>query len=246
MRARALGSPGEAPGAAVSDLAEITAAYSPQPPRLQRFDDLGHRLSPHRHIPLAEIGASADTQMRVVGIDPSTVASYAEDMKAGATFPPIKVYHDGAQYHLADGFHRVEAARQIGVETILAEVEQGTSRGAILAACAANATHGLRRTNEDKRRAIMAMLQDPEWAIWSDRAIAKACAVDHKSVAKVRRELTAPKGGEIPTPAKEHGKPNGSGEIPTGGSVVEKMLAGLPDEALIAECRRRGIEVRDA
>jgi uncharacterized ParB-like nuclease family protein len=197
-------------------------------------------------IPLGAIVASADTQMRVVGIEPATVASYAEDLKAGASFPPIRVYHDGTEYHLADGFHRVEAARQIGRDVILAEVLQGTSRDAILAACAANATHGLRRTNEDKRRAITAMLTDPEWAVWSDRAIAKACAVDHKSVAKVRRELTSPKTGEIPTPAKEHGKPNGSGDIPTGSSMVERMLAGLPNEALIAECRRRGIEVRDA
>ena len=197
-------------------------------------------------IQLAEIVASADTQMRVVGIDPDTVASYAEDLKAGATFPPIRVYHDGAEYHLADGFHRVEAARQIGLDAILAEVVQGTSRDATLAACAANATHGLRRTNEDKRRAISAMLTDPEWAVWSDRAIAKACAVDHKSVARVRRELTAQKGGEIPSQTDEHGKPSGSEEIPTGGSMVERMLASIATEALIAECRRRGIEVCDA
>jgi hypothetical protein len=196
-------------------------------------------------IPLAEIVASADTQMRVVGIDPGTVASYAEDMKAGATFPAIRVYHGGGEYHLADGFHRVEAARQIGLDTLLAEVLQGTSRDATLAACAANATHGLRRTNEDKRRAISAMLTDPEWAVWSDRAIAKACAVDHKSVAKVRRELTAPKGGEIPTPTEKHGKPNGAGEIPTG-SMVERLLVTVPTEALVAECQRRGLAVRDA
>jgi hypothetical protein len=197
-------------------------------------------------IPVAAIVASADTQMRVVGIDPGTVAAYAEDMKAGATFPAIRVYHDGAEYHLADGFHRVEAARQIGLAAILAEVVAGTSRDATLAACAANATHGLRRTNDDKRRAITAMLTDPEWSIWSDRAIAKACAVDHKSVAKVRRELTAPKGGEIPIQADQHGKPNGSGEIPTGGSMVERMLASVATEALIAECQRRGLAVRDA
>lgn len=130
-------------------------------------------------IPLAEIVATAETQMRVIGIDPGTVASYDDDLRAGATFPPIVVYHDGSEYHLADGFHRVEAARQIGHDVILAEVRQGTSRDATLAACAANATHGLRRTNEDKRRAVTAMLTDPEWAKWSDRAIAKACAVDH-------------------------------------------------------------------
>jgi uncharacterized ParB-like nuclease family protein len=197
-------------------------------------------------IPLAEIVAGADTQMRVVGINPATVAAYAEDMAAGATFPPITVYRDGAEYHLADGFHRVEAARQVGHDAILAEVRQGTSRDAILAACAANATHGLRRTNEDKRRAITAMLKDPEWSKWSDRAIAKACAVDHKSVAKVRRELTAPASGEIPTPTQERGKPNGAGEIPSGGSMVERMLASVPTEALIAECRRRVIEVCNA
>ena len=199
-------------------------------------------------IPLAEIVATADTQMRVVGIDPGTVAAYAEDLKGGATFPPITVYHDGAEYHLADGFHRVEAARLIGLDTILAHVLQGTNRDATLAACAANATHGLRRTNEDKRRAVTAMLRDPEWAKWSDRAIAKACAVDHKSVARVRRELTAPQGGEIPTPTEEHGKPNGGGEIPsgTGGSMVERMLTSIATEALVAECRRRGLEVRDA
>jgi hypothetical protein len=199
-------------------------------------------------IPLAEIVVTADTQMRVVGIDPGTVSSYAEDLAGGAIFPPIRVYQDGAEYHLADGFHRVEAARQIGRDVILAEVRQGTSRDTTLGACAANAEHGLRRTNEDKRRAIEAMLRDPEWARWSDRAIAKACAVDHKSVAKVRRELTAPNGGgEIPTPTKAHGKPNGGGEIPTasGVSVVERVLSSIATEMLVAECRRRGLEVRD-
>ena len=197
-------------------------------------------------IPLAEIVASAGTQMRVVGIDPGTVASYAEDMQAGATFPPIRVYHDGAEYHLADGFHRVEAAHQISRDVILADVLQGTSRDAILDACAANATHGLRRTNEDKRRAITAMLKDPEWAVWSDRSIAKACAVDHKSVAKVRRDLTAPRGGEIPTPAETHSLPRADGEIPTGSSMVERMLASVSTGALVAECRRRGLAVHDA
>lgn len=202
-------------------------------------------------ISLAEIVATPDTQMRVVGIDPSTVASYADDLRNGATFPAIEVYHDpDGRYHLADGFHRVEAARQAEHHSILAEVKPGTSRDATLAACAANATHGLRRTNEDKRRAILAMLHDPEWAKWSDRAIAKACAVAHKSVAKVRRELTAPKGGEIPIRPMGDGTPDAprsNGEIPTTpSSMVERMLATVSDAALIAECRRRGLAVLDA
>jgi uncharacterized ParB-like nuclease family protein len=200
-------------------------------------------------IQLAAIVATPDTQMRVIGIDPGTVASYADDLRNGAAFPAIEVYQDGdSRYHLADGFHRVEAARQAGRETIMAVVKPGTSRDATLAACAANATHGLRRTNEDKRRAILAMLRDPEWTTWSDRAIGKACAVDHKSVAKVRRDLTAPQGGgEIPTRPKGALDATGGGrEIPTSSSMAERMLATVSDAALIAECRRRGLAVCDA
>jgi hypothetical protein len=195
-------------------------------------------------VALAEIAASSDTQMRVVGIDPDTVTSYANDLLAGAVFPAIKVFHDGARYHLSDGFHRVAASRRVGRETILAEVVEGTSRDATLAACSANATHGLRRSNDDKRCAILALLQDPEWGSWSDRKIAAACAVDHKSVGKVRRELTEPKGGEIPTP------PNGPSKVGNGadpsGSMVERLLATVPTSVLLAELARRGVDVADA
>jgi hypothetical protein len=173
------------------------------------------------------------------------VSSYADDLRNGAVFPPIKVYHDGSLYHLSDGFHRVDAHRVVGRGQILAEVAEGTSRDATLAACAANACHGLRRSNEDKRRAILALLRDPEWSQWSDRRVAAACAVDHKSVAKVRRELTAPNGGEIPTPPRDVGKPaaNGAG---AGISMVARLLATVPTPALIAELRRREVKVPDA
>jgi hypothetical protein len=35
------------------------------------------------------------------------------------------------------------------------------------------ATHGVRRTNEDKRRAVMKLLQDAKWSTGSNREIAK-------------------------------------------------------------------------
>ena len=35
---------------------------------------------------------------------------YAELMRAGVKFPPIVVFHDGDNYWLADGFHRMGAA----------------------------------------------------------------------------------------------------------------------------------------
>jgi hypothetical protein len=38
----------------------------------------------------------------------------------------------------------------------------------VLHSAGANAMHGLRRTNADKRRTVMLLLQDEEWAAWSD------------------------------------------------------------------------------
>jgi hypothetical protein len=42
----------------------------------------------------------------------------------------------------------------------------------VLYTVGANATHGLRRSNADKRRAVSMLLDDPEWAQWSNLAIA--------------------------------------------------------------------------
>jgi hypothetical protein len=164
-------------------------------------------------------------------------------MLNAADFPPVILYHDGKDYWLGDGYHRVAAARKIERETIKAEVREGTARDAILCGVGANATHGLQRTQADKRQAIERLMSDPEWARWSDRKIAEAAKVDHKTVAKVRRELsgeipTAPAGklsGEIPS---RNGKPNGS--------LINDLIRTLRDDDLIAECRRRGLTVEAA
>lgn len=90
-----------------------------------------------------------------VGLDERTVAEYVEAMEAGASFPAVTVYLDTAgKYYLADGFHRVEAAVRRGEKRILAHVVPGERIDALKHALGANADHGLRRTNEDKRRAL--------------------------------------------------------------------------------------------
>jgi hypothetical protein len=73
-------------------------------------------------------------------------------------------------------------------------VHEGGQREALLHAAGANLTHGLRRTNADKRKAVMTLLADEEWRRWSDRQVARHCGVDHKFVAKTRGELS----GDIP------------------------------------------------
>ena len=118
-----------------------------------------------------------------------TVTDYAADIAEGATFPPVVVYFDGADYWLADGFHRLEAHKRLGLVEIAADVKQGTRRDAILYSVKANAIHGLRRTNEDKRRAVTLLVDDDEWGLWTDSQIARACGVSHPTVAAVRRSL---------------------------------------------------------
>lgn len=52
-----------------------------------------------------------------------------------------------------------------------------------------NTSHGLRRTNADKRRAVEVLLRDEEWGQWNDSEVGRRCGVDHKTVARVRSEI---------------------------------------------------------
>ena len=128
---------------------------------------------------------SGELQSRAA-INNEIVTEYAEAIKAGAEFPAVVVFNDGAENWLADGFHRFHAHNQAGKTSILADVRQGTNRNAILYSLGANGTHGLHRTNADKRKAVATMLNDFEWAAWSSNAIAKACGVSHTFVDSLR------------------------------------------------------------
>ena len=143
--------------------------------------------------------ADAKTQARLK-LDPATVDEYADLLRTciekGSPwpFPPIKVIrhtHRGAHFdYVWDGFHRIAAARRVDWPTPVPTLATpGTQRDAILAAVGANADHGLRRTNEDKRRAVTLLLMDAEWCQWSDRMIALQAKVTHPFVAKIRAEL---------------------------------------------------------
>ncbi len=138
-------------------------------------------------LPITLIRRDGGTQPRVA-INQTTVEEYASDMKEGASFPPVLLFFDSTDYWLADGYHRVEAALSIGLNEIAAVVRQGNQRDAVLYSCGANATHGLRRTNADKRRAVLTLLQDGEWSQWTNVAIAKACGVAESFVRKLKKE----------------------------------------------------------
>jgi len=142
-------------------------------------------------------------------LDQAVVDEYAELMKEGTEFPPISVVHDGNEYYLSDGFHRLLAAQKSGKASINCDVLTGTLRDAILYSLSANSSHGLRRTVEDRRKAVMTMLEDFEWSEWSDREIARQCHVSHPFVAKLRAAMkpAEKKGGNITTPKAEKKEP---------------------------------------
>lgn len=148
-----------------------------------------------KNINLKTINIGGNTQSRV-SVNEATVAEYAEALRDGVELPPVVVFYDGADFWLADGFHRYHAYRQEGRASIPADVREGTNREAILYALGANQAHGLRRTNEDKRKAVSLMLADPEWAAWSDRNIAKHCGVSVPFVGAIRRPEVAEKQAE--------------------------------------------------
>lgn len=120
-------------------------------------------------------------------IDLEAVGEYAEAIRAGAEFPPLVVFHDGAEHWLADGFHRWHAHKAAEKASVMADVRAGTLDDAKLFASGANKDHGLRRSNADKRLAIlMALSASPKW---SDNRIAEHVGVDHKTVAAQRAAI---------------------------------------------------------
>lgn len=165
-------------------------------------------------IPKEHLVTDGKTQARLK-LNPATVAEYADllgtCLEEGSPwpFPPVKVIrqaHMGAHFdYVWDGFHRTAAAHQAHwPHPIPALVRPGTQRDAVLAAVGANADHGLRRTNADKRRAVEMLLKDDEWRTWSDRAIAEQCKVTHPFVGAIRKEL-------YPVPVGAKTAPTGNG-----------------------------------
>ena len=158
---------------------------------------------------MEDVRIDGGTQPRAE-IDEAAVAEYAGAMAEEACLPAVEVVYDGADYWLWDGFHRYHAHVKAEYDTIRANVTQGSRDLAVWLATGANRTHGLRRTNEDKRRAVeMALKAKPDA---SDRMIADHVGVDHKTVTSVRAEMAST--GEFPQLTERVGKDGRTRSLP--------------------------------
>ncbi|MBR8838615.1 MAG: ParB-like nuclease domain-containing protein, partial [Stigonema ocellatum SAG 48.90 = DSM 106950] len=143
------------------------------------------------YLGLDEIRRDGGTQPRSA-INLQHIKLLEDQMEEGQQLEPVIVFYDGEFYWLADGFHRWYAHRNQQEEAIACIIHQGANRDAVLYSVGANADHkpALPRSREDKRRAVMTLLNDQEWKEWSDREIARQCKVHHNTVSKIRASLT--------------------------------------------------------
>ncbi len=127
-----------------------------------------------------------DAQVRE-SINPEVVEQYAEAMTDGVVFPPVEVFTDGTEYHLADGYHRVMAATRNQFTEIPANIRPGTRSDALWYALGANQAHGLRMSRADVRQAISLAVR--EFPNRSNREIAKQIGCSHVTVGDERKAL---------------------------------------------------------
>jgi len=114
---------------------------------------------------------------------------YGQALKAKANLPAPILYQGKGEKHflIGDGLHRVTGAKAVGIKTLLCEVREGGFEEALTYALTCNTTHGLRRSQADKKRVVEAALA--QWPKLSDTELAKRTHVDHKTVASYRKGM---------------------------------------------------------
>ena len=142
-------------------------------------------------IKIDELDLSLQTR---AGTDAETIDNYAEAMADGATFPEVTVFTDGKRYWLADGFHRVMAAKQNGRTVIAADVRKGTEDDAVVFGGTANNKQGKRPTRADVQH-FLQMVWDRREAIFGGTPtggnLAEKCGVSRETGRKFVDEKLA-------------------------------------------------------
>ncbi len=166
-------------------------------------------------------------------INEEVVADYAYAMQEGDEFPPAVVYFDGVDYYLADGFHRLHAAKRLGKASIKCDVRTGTLRDAMwYSITVANKGHGLRKSNADKRKGVLSLLEDFEWGEMSVAQMAKECGVSHQLVLAVKQEMDG--GVKVSTVKTNSSKKQKPVKLNNVVEVETLNLAAEKDEAVAA------------
>lgn len=155
-----------------------------------------------RTIAIEEIVRDDRLQHRAKGTNPKTIREY---MDLYDELPPVEVYNVGGTLYLVDGCHRLEAALALGREKIPAIIKHGTMDDAILAAAKANAAHGLKRSDDDKRLAVYNLLGSKKWSKRTVKWLADAAGVSWGFANKHKRKWLAETGQKVGASEKRDG-----------------------------------------
>lgn len=140
-------------------------------------------------VPIEDVILDERCQARAE-VSHETVTEYADAYRSGAKLPPVDVFAVLGKLYLVDGFHRLAALRV--AEESFARVRivgEGNLDAAIWHATSVNAAHGLRRSNADKRRAVLLALRSAIGSEQSSRTIAEHVGVHHSTVERIRAEV---------------------------------------------------------
>lgn len=137
---------------------------------------------PAQQVSLDAITLDSDLQPRCDGIDERHVAAL---MESPETWPPIALFRRQDRLILGDGFHRVHAARRLGLESIQAVVLDATVDADLAwAAFDLNLKHGRALTLADRKAfALRVLRQTPDL---SDREIGRRTYLNHETVGVLR------------------------------------------------------------
>lgn len=151
-------------------------------------------------VPLSAIEVDPTLQPRCKGLDEGHILQIMEGLEC---WPPLVVARDGEALVLVDGFHRLEAARRLGLEHLNVVALNAPADGDyFFLAFQLNALHGKPLSLRDRKAYASRLLG--EHADWSDREIGRRAGLNHETVNLIRlggdaaRTTTARRSGALP------------------------------------------------
>lgn len=170
-----------------------------------------------------------DTQSRVK-INEDTVDEYSELITQNGKewpFPPLDVFHDGTDYFVADGFHRLLAGLRAKRGSVPCNVHKGTAKDARIFGMTANDKHGMRMTPADKRAGV-------EWLLdtggkMTQKAIAEAAGVGVRLVRMVVADRNPVSIAGKSNPPKRDGERHDASSPPSGGGKPPEPPQDAPE-----------------
>ena len=174
-------------------------------------------------VPIAEL--RPDLCLRVDGPSSDHVAALVE---IDGPLPPIVVQRGSLR--VVDGVHRLLAARVLGAERVEVTWVDGDEVEGLLLAVRLNSVQGMPLSRRDRTAAVEQLLRHrPQW---SDRRIAAALGVAHRTVGAARRRST----GAIPRSNTSEGQDGRSRprDAAAGRRRAARLIAEHPDASLRA------------